>query len=79
MCGVKKLSVLTVSILKHVFAKRNILWHRGAVDFEARETGADDLEKIIQAASKMDDQSGIEQSVYVVEECSELVKELMKQ
>jgi len=38
-----------------------------------------DLEKAIKAVAEMDAQSGVAQSVYVVEECSELVKELMKQ
>jgi len=47
--------------------------------FEARENGTDDLEKAIQAVAEMDTQPGVAQSVYVVEECSELIKELMKQ
>ena len=36
------------------------------------------LEKAIKAVSEMDVQSGVPQSVYVIEECSELIKELMK-
>lgn len=38
----------------------------------------DSLKKAIAAVAKLDSTSGIPQSVYVVEECSELVKELMK-
>lgn len=37
------------------------------------------MKKAIKAVSKMDSQSGVLQSVYVIEECSELIKELMKQ
>lgn len=36
------------------------------------------LEKAIKAVSEMDISSGVSQSVYVIEECSELIKELMK-
>ena len=38
----------------------------------------DSLKKAIAAVAKLDSTSGVPQSVYVVEECSELVKELMK-
>lgn len=37
------------------------------------------LEKAIKAVSVMDASSGVSQSVYVIEECSELIKELTKQ
>lgn len=36
------------------------------------------LEKAIKAVSEMDVQSGVPQSVYVIEKCSKLIKELMK-
>lgn len=36
------------------------------------------LGKAIKAVSEMDISSGVSQSVYVIEECSELIKELMK-
>lgn len=36
------------------------------------------LEKAIKAVSKINVQSGVSPSVYVIEECSELIKELMK-
>jgi len=36
------------------------------------------MEKAIKAVSEMDAQSGVPQSIYVIEECSELIKELMK-
>jgi hypothetical protein len=39
----------------------------------------DKLEKAIKAVSAMDAKSGVSQSVYVIEECSELIKELTKQ
>lgn len=39
----------------------------------------DKLEKAIKAVSAMDVKSGVSQSVYVIEECSELIKELTKQ
>ncbi|NBH79041.1 hypothetical protein D3Z52_12865 [Clostridiaceae bacterium] len=39
----------------------------------------DKLEKAIKAVSAMDTKSGASQSVYVIEECSELIKELTKQ
>lgn len=39
----------------------------------------DKLEKAIKAVSAMDAESGVSQSVYVIEECSELIKELTKQ
>ncbi len=38
----------------------------------------DSLKKAIAAVAKLDSTSGVPQSVYVAEECSELVKELMK-
>ena len=38
----------------------------------------DSIEKAIKAVSEMDIQSGVPQSVYVIEECAELIKELMK-
>ena len=38
----------------------------------------DSIEKAIKAISEMDIQSGVSQDVYVIEECSELIKELMK-
>ncbi len=38
-----------------------------------------EVENAIKAVSEMDSQSGVAQSVYVIEECSELIKELMKQ
>lgn len=38
----------------------------------------DSLKKAITAVADLDSTSGVPQSVYVVEECSELVKELMK-
>lgn len=38
----------------------------------------DSMEKAIKAVSEMDAQSGVPQSIYVIEECSELIKELMK-
>lgn len=38
----------------------------------------DSLKKTIAAVAKLDSTSGVPQSVYVAEECSELVKELMK-
>lgn len=38
----------------------------------------DSLEKAVKAISEMDVQSGVSQSVYVIEECSELIKELTK-
>ena len=38
----------------------------------------DSLEKAVKAISEMNIQSGVSQSVYVIEECSELIKELMK-
>lgn len=48
--------------------------------YEHDKTLSDDkLEKAIKAVSVMDASSGVSQSVYVVEECSELIKELMKQ
>lgn len=39
----------------------------------------DKVEKAIKAVSAMDASSGVSQSVYVIEECSELIKELTKQ
>lgn len=36
------------------------------------------VEDAVKAVSEMDNQSGVSQSVYVIEECSELAKELMK-
>ncbi len=36
------------------------------------------IEEAIKAVSEIDVQSGVPQSVYVIEECSELIKELMK-
>lgn len=39
----------------------------------------DSVEEAIKAVFNMDSQSGVPQSVYVIEECSELIKELMKQ
>lgn len=38
----------------------------------------DELKKVIHAVSEMDAASGVPQDVYVIEECSELIKELMK-
>lgn len=38
----------------------------------------DSVEKAVKAISEMDISSGVSQSVYVIEECSELIKELMK-
>lgn len=40
---------------------------------------SDKLEKAIKAVSAMDVKSGVSQSVYVIEKCSELIKELTKQ
>lgn len=37
-----------------------------------------ELQKAIHAVSEMDAASGVSQDVYVIEECSELIKELMK-
>ncbi len=39
----------------------------------------DSVEEAIKAVSNMDSQSRVSQSVYVIEECSELIKELTKQ
>lgn len=36
------------------------------------------LKEAIQAVSEMDSKSGVSQSIYVIEECSELIKELTK-
>ena len=36
------------------------------------------LKDLIKAVSNMDSNSGVSQSIYVIEECSELIKELMK-
>ena len=45
-------------------------------DYYPRPDGS--LKKAIQAVSTMNTRSGIQQSIYVIEECSELIKELMK-
>ncbi len=51
-----------------------------AHDNERKRTASDNaLEEAIKAVSEMDASSGVSQSVYVIEECSELIKELMKQ
>lgn len=47
------------------------------VDFYPRPDNS--VKNAIKAISEMDNKSGIPQSVYVIEECSELIKELMKQ
>lgn len=46
--------------------------------FQKKENDNSALDKAIKAVSEMDASSGVSQSVYVVEECSELIKELMK-
>lgn len=45
---------------------------------KVRPTPDDSLEAAIKAVSEMNHGSGVGQSVYVVKECSELIKELMK-
>lgn len=59
-------------------------WHRKKIrsgeincpDYYPRPDNA--VEEAIKAVSEMDIQSGVPQSVYVIEECSELIKELTK-